>query len=71
MVFPPLANFNVSIVVSVTIDFPSNSKRDALFHHIAYDYRAHWDGCCDHLRDVPWKDIFKLVASAAACEFCE
>ena len=26
---------------------------------------------CDHLRDVPWEDIFKLNASAAASEFCE
>ena len=26
---------------------------------------------CDHLADVPWKDIFKLGASAAAIEFCE
>ena len=26
---------------------------------------------CDHLRDVPWEDIFKLGASAAASEFCE
>ena len=25
----------------------------------------------DHLRDVPWEDIFKLCASAAASEFCE
>ena len=25
---------------------------------------------CDHLRDVPWEDIVKLVASAAANEFC-
>ena len=23
------------------------------------------------MRDVPWKDILKLSASAAACEFCE
>ena len=23
------------------------------------------------MRDVPWEDIFKLSASAAACEFCE
>ena len=30
-----------------------------------------WDGLCDHLRDVPWEDIFKLSASAAASEFCE
>ena len=26
------------VVVSVSIDFPTNSKRDALFHCIAYDY---------------------------------
>ena len=25
----------------------------------------------DHLRDVPWEDIFNLGASAAASEFCE
>ena len=25
----------------------------------------------DHLRDVPWEDIFKLSGSAAASEFCE
>ena len=24
------------------------------------------DGICDHLRDVPWEDIFELSASAAA-----
>ena len=24
---------------------------------------------CDHLRDVPWEDIFKLGASTAASEF--
>ena len=30
-----------------------------------------WDGLNDHLRDVPWEDIFKLGASAAASEFCE
>ena len=60
------------IVVSVSIDFPSNSQRDAPFHRIAYDYsRADWDGLCDHLRDVPWEDIFKFGASAAASEFCE
>ena len=36
MVFPPLGNFDH--VVSVSIEFPSNSYRDALFHCIAYDY---------------------------------
>ena len=48
------------------------SQRDALFHHIACEYsRADWDYLCDHLRDVPWKNIFNLGASAAASEFCE
>ena len=69
--FPPLGNSD-HVLVSVSIDFPSNSQRDALFHRIAYDYsRADWDGLRDHLRDVPWEDIFKLGASAAASEFCE
>ena len=70
MAFPPLGNSDH--VVSVSIDFPSNSQRDAPFHRIAYDYsRTDWDGLRDHLRDVPWVDIFKLSASAAAIEFFE
>ena len=60
------------VVVSVAIDFPSNSQHDALLHCIAYGYsRADWDGLQYHLRDNPWEDIFKLGASAAASEFCE
>ena len=60
------------LIVSVFIEFPVNSKQDALFYCTAYDYsRADWDGLHDHLRDVPWEDIFKLSASAAASEFCE
>ena len=71
MTFPPLENSD-HIVVSVSIDFPLNSKRDALFHCIAYAYSvADWDGLHDHLRYVPWEDIFELSASAAASEFCE
>ena len=39
---------------------------------MVYDYSpADWDGLRDHLRDVLWKDIFKLSASAASNEFCE
>ena len=42
------------------------------FHCIAYDYsRTDWDGLWDHLRDVPWEDIFNLGASAATNEFYE
>ena len=70
MAFPPLRNSD-HVVVSVSIDFPSDSRQDAPFHHIAYDFsRADWDGLRDHLRDVTWEDIFKLSASAAASEFC-
>ena len=72
MAFPPLGNSD-HVVVSVSIDFPSNSQLDAQFHHIAYDCNSctDWDGLCDHLRDVPWDDIFKLSASPAASKFCE
>ena len=71
MAFSPLGNSD-HVLVSVCIDFPSNSQRDAPFHRIAYDYsHADWDGFRDHLRDVPWEDIFKLSAPAAASEFCD
>ena len=71
MVFPPLGNSD-HVVVSVSIDFPSNSKQDPSFHYTAYDYsHADWDGFCDHLRDFSWEDVFKLIATAAASEFCE
>ena len=71
MAFPPLGNSD-HVVVSVSMDFPSNSQRDAPFHRIVYDYsRADWDGLRDHLRNVLWEDIFKLGASAAASEVCE
>ena len=71
MAFPPLGNSD-HVAVSVSIDFPSYSQWDAPFHCIAYDYsRADWEGLHDHFRDVPWEDIFKLSASAAASEFCD
>ena len=53
MAFPALGNSD-HVVVSISIDFPINSKRDAPFYCIAYDYsRADWNGLRDHLRDVP------------------
>ena len=70
MAFPPFGNSDV--VVSVSIDLPINSKQDTPFHRVAYDFScADWDGLRDHLRDVPWEDIFKLSTSAAASDFCE
>ena len=70
MALPPLGNSDH--VASVSIEFPSNSQQDVLFHRVAYDYScADWDGLRDHLRDVQWEDIFKLGASASGSEFCE
>ena len=44
MAFPPLGNSD-HVMISVSIDFPINSKRDAQFHRIAYNFsRADWDG---------------------------
>ena len=71
MTFPPLGNSD-TVVVLVSIDFPINSNQDTPFHRVAYDYsHADWEGLCDHLRDAPRENIFKLSASAAASEFCE
>ena len=40
--------------------------------HSLYDYsRADWDSPRDHLRDVPWEDIFKPSAPAASSKFCD
>ena len=47
MAFAPLGNSD-HVVVSVSIDFQSNSQRDAQFHFIAYDSL---DSLNDHLRD--------------------
>ena len=66
MAFPLLGNSDQILII-----FPSFSQQNALFHRIAYDYsRVDWDGLCDHLRDVPWEDIFKFSASAAVGGFC-
>ena len=76
MAFPPLWNSD-HVAVSVSIEIPSNSQRDASFHRRAYDYSsAVWDGLGDHLRDVPGKISLNLkislyLASAAASQFCK
>ena len=71
MAFLPLGNSD-HVVVSVSMDFPSYSQQDALFHCIRYDYScADLNNLCDHLSDVPWEDIFKFSASASTSQFCE
>ena len=47
-------------IVSVSTDFSSNSKKNALVHLTAFAYScADWDGLWNHLRNVPVVDIFK------------
>ena len=71
MAFPPFRSSD-HVAMSVSINCPINSKEDATFHCIAYDYyRADCDGLRNHLRDVPWEDIFKFSVSTAASEFYE
>ena len=71
MVFLPLGN-SYHAVVSVFIDFPFSSKRDVPLYHIIFDYsHVDWGCTLDHLRDVPWEDIFKPSASASASKFFE
>ena len=51
--FPSIGNSD-HVAVSVSIDFPVNSKQDTLFHRVAYDYPcAEWHGLHDHLKNVP------------------
>ena len=57
MAFRPLGNSD-HVVVSVSIDFPTNSKQNAQFYRIAYNYsRTDWDGLRDHLREMFYRRI--------------
>ena len=62
MGFPSLGNSD-HVVVSVSIDFPSNSQRDA------FTIGDNWESLRDHLRDVPWEDIYIPIAFATARKF--
>ena len=62
MAFPPFGNSD-HVGASVSIGFPSNSKGDAPFLRVAYDYsRADCDGLRDHLRDVH-RDFWRAANS--------
>ena len=69
MTFPLLGNSD-HVIVSVSIDFPSNTQRDAPFYRITYDYsRADWDRFGDHLRVFHGR--ISLRCASAARQFCE
>ena len=60
------------VVVSVSIDSPSNLQQDAPFHCVPYNHSCtESDRLCDHLRDIPWQGIFKLKASASVSGISE
>ena len=71
MAFPPIGKFWSYYCLSLhwlsnklKIGCPVSSR--------GFNYsRADWGGLCDHLRDIPWENNFKLSAFAAASEFCE
>ena len=50
------------IVISVSLEFLSNSKGDAPFHSTVFDHsRTGWVGLNDHLRDVLWEITLNWV----------
>ena len=63
MAFPPLQNLDV--VISVSNGFPSNSKEDAIFHPIDYDY-SHAD-FCDFGQSVSHADFKQSLWSFERC----
>ena len=71
---PALLDFFLSSDASIcsAMAFPplGNSGCPISLHSLDYS-RAECDGLRNHLRDVPWEDIFKRGASAAATEFCK
>ena len=61
MALSPLGNSD-HVVFSISINFPSNSQRDATFHCIAYNYsRGDWDGLCDNLEMFHGRICLNLV----------
>ena len=55
------------MVVSVDLSFAVKSTNEHPYHHTVYSYsKADCDGVRDHLRDVPWLDIFKHESTYAA-----
>ena len=59
-------------IVSVDVQFVVKFINEHPYHRTIYSYRkADWDGLRDHLRGVPWLDIFKHDATYAAKEITE
>ena len=49
-----------TMVVCVDVKFVVRYTNDHPYHRNVYSYsEAEWDELMDHLRDMPWLDIFK------------
>ena len=58
---PPLGKCD-DTVVSIDVKFVVKSINEHPRHRTVYSYsKADWDGLRDHLRDVPWLDIFNPI----------
>lgn len=69
MVFPLLWNTD-HLTVSVSIDFPLPTKRDAPFHDAAFDPSHNkWNGFCHSIRDAPFEGLSNLGASFDISKF--
>ena len=69
-----LPRWKILIIMLSQFPLTFHQTENGMPHFIAYlmTYScADWDGLCDYLGDIPWEDIFKLSACAAAGEFCE
>ena len=66
MTFSPLGNSD-HVIVSVSFDFLLNSKRDARFHHIAYDY-----SCADWMAFmIIWKVFYGRISLNSVFCWCQ
>ena len=64
MASPSLENSD-HVVLSVSNDFWSNSKLDALLHRISHDFScADWDGFSDHLRCYMRGNLLLLLVNS-------
>ena len=53
-------------IVSVDVQFVVKYTNEHPYHTVYSYSKADWNGLRDHLRDVPWLDIFKHDATYAA-----
>ena len=71
---PALLDLFISSDVRIcsAMPFPPLGNSDHVVVSVSIDYsHGDWDSLGDHLRDVPWEDIFKLPASSEFREWIQ